>query len=632
MKRTTDNVVCLAAVSLLAAVGLAGTARAADIYVSTNGTQTAPYNTWAGAFKDLQAALDYADAKADATIYLAGGQELTGPPYGKEHPYNAVFVWERAVNVRLLGGWDTTAAPPVTRNAGPTILRRTRGDARVMTLAGLSNCVIEQVAFREGCNARPGGVGAYFTNCWNMTLADCVIASNTTSHGGNLGAGLYVNRSYVVLTGSTIADNYCNREYSRGAGLYVDEGSRLTATRSFLLRNKQGGHGGNGAYGGGFYNLGVIELIQTVVSENEADADNVAGGGGVNDGTLSMRNCLVTGNRDSGMFRDGILLSSGSATFINCTIVGNNAVGIRYGGGKVAVSNCIVWGHSAADLLDFPKGKAGVMPDVWYSCVGDGGNNGWQGCFERDPLFVDSIHYHLQSAAGYYANGYFTGGSWAKSAATSPLIDCGTPPPFDFSREPGPNGGRVNLGAYGNTKVASQSPAVTVVKPLARNGGAVTVGHRTVLLRGEAAAGNGRPQAAAFRYWPADGGPTNEIPVGEQFGAFQRPVTNLTPGTAYQFLAEASNPAGAVLSGTGSFRTHPTPSWLYVAANGDNTAGTNWATAYPDVQTALNLAEPGDTVYIAGQVFAGGTAGSAPPHPRGAGLAQRIGRDGARRL
>src|SRR4029077_3358763 len=50
----------------------------------------------------------------------------------------------------------------------------------------------------------------------------------------------------------------------------------------------------------------------------------------------------------------------------------------------------------------------------------------------------------------------------------SPAIDAGDPASY-YLREPAPNGGRVNLGNYGNTPEATPSPA-QVVQVLSPNG------------------------------------------------------------------------------------------------------------------------------------------------------------------
>ena len=64
----------------------------------------------------------------------------------------------------------------------------------------------------------------------------------------------------------------------------------------------------------------------------------------------------------------------------------------------------------------------------------DGGGN-----IDADPLFVDpqNHNYHLQYL--------------------SPCIDAGDPY-SDYSREPQPNGGRINLGVYGGTPEATTTP------------------------------------------------------------------------------------------------------------------------------------------------------------------------------
>jgi len=86
--------------------------------------------------------------------------------------------------------------------------------------------------------------------------------------------------------------------------------------------------------------------------------------------------------------------------------------------------------------------------------------NFWNG-FERingmgniavDPLFADetSGDYHLKSKEGRW-----DGKAWVADNLTSPCINAGNPDD-DYSKEPSPNGGRINMGAYGNTSEASK--------------------------------------------------------------------------------------------------------------------------------------------------------------------------------
>jgi hypothetical protein len=70
-----------------------------------------------------------------------------------------------------------------------------------------------------------------------------------------------------------------------------------------------------------------------------------------------------------------------------------------------------------------------------------------------DPLFVDqkNHNYYLMSKAGRW-NGF----NWVNDSKNSPCIDAGYPL-SDYSNEPEPNGGRINIGPQGNTIYASKS-------------------------------------------------------------------------------------------------------------------------------------------------------------------------------
>jgi hypothetical protein len=87
------------------------------------------------------------------------------------------------------------------------------------------------------------------------------------------------------------------------------------------------------------------------------------------------------------------------------------------------------------------------------------------GDFWRNPLFaIDGFwngnvwvdgDYHLKSAAGRYDP---AAGTWVLDDVNSPCIDKGDPND-PIATEPNPNGGRINIGAYGGTPQASKSPS-----------------------------------------------------------------------------------------------------------------------------------------------------------------------------
>jgi len=70
-----------------------------------------------------------------------------------------------------------------------------------------------------------------------------------------------------------------------------------------------------------------------------------------------------------------------------------------------------------------------------------------------DPLFANQKDhdYHLKSTGGRW-----NGKTWVKDLVSSPCIDAGYLG-SDYSKEPGNNGGRINIGRYGNTEYASIS-------------------------------------------------------------------------------------------------------------------------------------------------------------------------------
>ncbi len=73
-----------------------------------------------------------------------------------------------------------------------------------------------------------------------------------------------------------------------------------------------------------------------------------------------------------------------------------------------------------------------------------------------DPLFADPVNgdYHLKSHGGRWNP---VDKKWVIDGITSPCIDAGYPS-IPVRDEPQPNGGRINMGAYGGTPEASKSP------------------------------------------------------------------------------------------------------------------------------------------------------------------------------
>jgi parallel beta-helix repeat protein len=164
--------------------------------------------------------------------------------------------------------------------------------------------------------------------------------------------------------------------------------------------------------------------------------ENIGGGMYIENGSSpTLVNCTFTDNVAS-MMGGGMYVENSSPTLINCTFTGNSATyfggGIYCGTGSPVLTNCVMWGDTPDEISIF-----GGTPAITYSDV-QGGFVG-EGNIDADPLFA------------HPANGDF------HLLTGSPCIDAGDPA-TSVGLEPLPNGGIINMGAYGGTQEASTSP------------------------------------------------------------------------------------------------------------------------------------------------------------------------------
>lgn len=186
-----------------------------------------------------------------------------------------------------------------------------------------------------------------------------------------------------------------------------------------------------------------------------------------------FENCLFV-NGDIGVY----LRSSKQTTFKNCNFVNVENMfrfSVTSFGGTddnegTLMSNCILynvrktydtslrdngWGLYNAGSYSMEPGYDDMddvkfeYSDFWggFPMIAGIGN------ISEDPLFADlsKNDYHLKSQEGRWS-----GGSWINDDVTSPCINAGNPKD-DYSNEPTPNGGRINIGYHGNTAEASKS-------------------------------------------------------------------------------------------------------------------------------------------------------------------------------
>lgn len=432
----------------------------AQLYVAADGSDSNQGTNWTTAFRSITKALS--KVTHGSRIYVGTGT------YN-----NAVETFPLLITkagLELLG-----------TNADETVVNADGATQRVMNVKGSGNCKIQGLTITKGktppSNIRGGGIGLWQSD---VEIVSCNITSNEASWGSTIGGGIYLKGSAVVISNCLIEYNWASADWSTsGGGIYAGVNCELTVLDSVIRKNfaNANGSGSGQTAGGAGVHIdatyaaskpdAIYALRNSVISENYfTGGSGIFRGGGLRvEGarTVTVENCVFSSNAlanaDDTVYAGGIFGWENAVINIrNCTIATNFAEGIQITNNCLAlVRNTILW-NNGDELVGFPTNAAGTLSNVWYSCIEDGDNDGVNGCVSVDPAFVDMTYFHLKSKTGNYVDGYFGGGSWANSTVHSPLIDAGDPE-SDYSREPKFNGRRINIGAYGNTAVASKSLA-----------------------------------------------------------------------------------------------------------------------------------------------------------------------------
>jgi len=318
-------------------------------------------------------------------------------------------------------------------------------------------------------------------------ITNCTFSGNSASYGGGIsnrighpslinctfiwnsaaryGGGMDNYESEPKLTNCTFTEN----SSSWGGGMSNRTKSNPKLTDCTFSKNKISW------YGGGIININSSPTLTVCLFKgNEA---RLGGGMRNSDSNLVLTNCLFADNIAYGTYNlnscgtldgrgGGLYNSNSTLTLTNCTLSGNCA-GDCTGGicsfkSIVTLINCILWGNS----------QPHISGDVTISYSNIQGGWGGEGNLDADPLFVrlgyldsngtpDHAYddywiegdYHLKSQNGRWDP---ISENWVIDMATSPCIDAGEPTsPLGF--EPFPNGGIINMGAFGGTVEASMS-------------------------------------------------------------------------------------------------------------------------------------------------------------------------------
>jgi predicted outer membrane repeat protein len=360
-------------------------------------------------------------------------------PYGSGGAIEAQKADVTLTNCRFLDNWARQRGGAINSTEG--------------TLS-LTGCAFESNAALSG--------GAVYQSWGTLLWADCTFTDNLAQQGGAAG--------FAVETASMTRCVFRRNWASQGGGALDDAGTPLALADCTFTGNRAGSYGG-----------AVCASLSGPITASALR------------GRVSMTHCLCAGNRASS-FGGALYADQTGFTIVNCTFVSNRAStggtlswsssGTGNASAEFDLRNCIVWdsgpamspaSRTAARTRGYgtsSEPEPGAV--VCYSDI----EGGWpgEGNIDVDPLFavpgqwVNPPHsaylpssdpeavwsdgdYHLKSQTGCWDP---AGESWVRDEVTSPCIDAGDPA-TPVADEPAPNGGRINMGAYGGTTEASMS-------------------------------------------------------------------------------------------------------------------------------------------------------------------------------
>ena len=277
------------------------------------------------------------------------------------------------------------------------------------------------------------------------------------------------NMSGIFCYDSTAIRN-CDFVDNYGGPAILCEGNNGDIVWSNILANE----------GGGIVLVQSSPIISNcVIKDNSilAEHDGFGLGGGIScffESNPSIENTLIEGNYAE-FGGGGIYCEADShASLLNCDVLGNKSLMI--GGGiwvfdessldvknSIIVENISSLGNQIAQ--EYPQYPGNSMVTLNFNCLqirnGD--------VFDGESLQVAYGKGNLFDAPSFTISGYWddsgTSEDWTDDIwhsgdyhllPDSPCIDAGDPA-SDYSNEPWPNGGRIDMGAYGNTPEATGS-------------------------------------------------------------------------------------------------------------------------------------------------------------------------------
>lgn len=314
--------------------------------------------------------------------------------------------------------------------------------------------VVDGSEFRDNTASQGGAI---VTAGGRVLLIQCGFLGNaaplTDRSPMPLGGALYSDGSAdVTLVSCTFQGNTA---YGFAGAIWVGSGT-LTINACRFLSNRAGVSGG------------VVQIAHAENASISSSAfvgnDARYAGGAISCGgaELVCDRCIFAGNRA----KSGGAISFGGGILNQCTTQGNRAdrgSTLFASAGSVQVKNSILWDAKGLDLWGSAKlsvaysdtyepqpGAGNISVDPLFARAGYWDPNGTP-ADPNDDFWVEG-DYHLKSQRGRWDP---LSKNWVKDDVKSPCINAGDPK-SSVDAEPQPNGGRIDMGAYGGTIEASK--------------------------------------------------------------------------------------------------------------------------------------------------------------------------------
>jgi len=516
-------------------------------------------DTWYNAFTSMADATDAVNNPNTNTIWVAAG-----------HYSDATANITEDVNT--YGGFTNGMTTPAERDPDEHVsVIDGAADHRCVYITGgtvlFDGMTISNGTARYEVISNDRGSGINSPNSADLTFINCRVVDNTyLADKGVYGIGLHVSGGSVTLTNTVFAGNRASVHTKRGTGLYAS-GADVSIVDCVFSNNYSSGwnHGGGALWiNGGTLGVTNALFVDNTLSGNTPET--YGGGAAVLAGGVeySFLNCVFRNNwawsGSSDSFGGTFSVQGSTTTGIveNCTIVQSKAD--KYGGavwvhdGSIVLKNCILWSNTTRDVGYDVAVRDGFANVSYCNLSGDKASiqylfeesgtllkgDGLQWVYPRFASDFDDVH--LQSTTGRWDQALNGGaGGWTNDAQSSLCIDKGQ---GDYGNEPDPNGGALNLGAYGNTWQASKTPPISA--PVVSNVGHGLV-HNYVTITGELVEVD--TIADVFIYYGTNdwvwNGYIQPAPASQEFGIpFSASKGDLAYDQTYYYRCFASNPGG----------------------------------------------------------------------------------------